>query len=129
MEVHVSSVFVVAQWLSHVQLFATPWTAARQAPLSFTNSQSLLKLMSIELMMPSNHLVLCRRLLLLPSIFPSTTVFSSEFVLCNRWQRIGASESVLPMNIENLFHSRVATERNYPTSEVRGSSREELPHV
>ena len=67
MEVHVSSVFVVAQWLSHVQLFATPWTAARQAPLSFTNSQSLLKLMSIELMMPSNHLILCYPLLLLPS--------------------------------------------------------------
>ena len=58
MEIHVSSVFVIVQLLSHVQLFATPWTAARQASLSFANSQSLLKLMSIGLMMPSNHLIL-----------------------------------------------------------------------
>ena len=61
--------FVVVQPLSHVQLFVTPWTAACQASLSFTNSQSLLKLMSTELMMPSNHLILCHSLLLLPSIF------------------------------------------------------------
>ena len=67
MEIHVSSVFVIVQLLSHVQLFATPWTAAHQASLSFTNSQSLLKLMSIGLMMPSNHLILCYPLLLLPS--------------------------------------------------------------
>ena len=59
------------QWLSCVQLFVTPWTVARQASLSITNSQSLLKLMSIELVMPSNHLILCCHLLLLPSIFPS----------------------------------------------------------
>ena len=66
--------FVVLS-LSHVQLFVTPWTAAHQASLSFTISQSLLKLMSIESMMPSNHLILCHRLLLLPSIFPSITLF------------------------------------------------------
>ena len=70
---------------SHVQLFATPWTAAHQASLSITNSQSLLKLTSIESVMPSNHLILCCPLLLLTSIFPSIRVFSSESVLCIRW--------------------------------------------
>ena len=93
------------QSLSCVQLFATPWTAARQASLSFTNSWSLLKLMSIELVMPSNHLILCRPLLLLPSILPSIRVFSNESVLCIRCQSIGASAlaSVHPMNNQNLF--------------------------
>ena len=67
--------------------FATPWTAARQASLSITNSQSLLKLMSIELMMPSNHLILCHPLLLLPSVFPSMRVFSKESVLRTRWPK------------------------------------------
>ena len=67
--------------LRHVQLFATPCTAAHQASLSITNSQSLLKLMSIELVMPANHLILCRPLRLLPSIFPSIRVFSNESVL------------------------------------------------
>ena len=67
------------------QLFATPWTAARQASLSITNSQSLLKLMSIKLVMPSNHLILCHPLHLLPSVFPSIRVFSSESDLCIRW--------------------------------------------
>ena len=71
------------QWLSHVRLFATPWTAARQASLSITNSQSLRKLMSIELLMPSNRLILCHPLLL-PSIFPSIRAFSNELVLCIR---------------------------------------------
>ena len=66
---------------------ATPWTAARQASLSITSSQSLLKLMSIESVMPSNHLILCRPLLLLPSIFPSIRVFSSESVLRIRWPK------------------------------------------
>ena len=69
------------QSLSCVQLFTTPWTAARQASLSVTNSWSLPKLMFIELVMPSNHLILCRPLLLLPSIFPSIRVFSNESVL------------------------------------------------
>ena len=73
------------QSLSWVQLFATPWTAVCQASLSITNSQSLLKLMSIELLMPSNHLILCRLLLLPPSIFHSIRVFSSESVLHIRW--------------------------------------------
>ena len=69
--------------LIHAQLFATPWTAARQASLSITNSQSFLKLMSIELVMPSNHLILCCSLLL-PSVFPSIRVFYNESVLCIR---------------------------------------------
>ena len=76
---------VIAQLHSRVSLFATPWTAAHQASLSFSISQSLLKLMSIELMMPSNHLILCHPLLLLPSIFPSIRVFSDESVLHIRW--------------------------------------------
>ena len=75
------------QLLSHVQLFATPWTAARQASLSITNPWSLLKLMSIESMMPSNHLILCRPLLLPPSIFPCIRVFSKESVLRIRWPK------------------------------------------
>ena len=79
--------FSSVQSLSHVQLFATPWTSAHQASLSITNSSSLLKLMSIELVMPSNHFILCRPLLLLPSFFPSIRVFSKESVLCIRWPR------------------------------------------
>ena len=71
---------LVVQSLSCIQLFATPWTAACQASLSFIISQSLLKLMSIELVMPSNHFVLCHPLLLLPSIFPSISVFSNKSV-------------------------------------------------
>ena len=73
--------------LSRVQLFATPWTAAHQASLSITSSQSLFKLMSIESVMLSNHLILCRPLLLLPSVFPSIRVFSNESVLCLRWPK------------------------------------------
>ena len=75
------------QSLSHVRLFATPLPAACQASLSITNSWSLLKLMSIESEIPSNHLILCHSLLLLPSIFPSIRVFSSESVLCIRWPK------------------------------------------
>ena len=87
------------QSLSRVQLFATPWTAARQASLSITISQSLLKLMSTESVMPSNHLVLCRPLLLPPSIFPSIRVFSNELVLCIRWPKDWTfSFSISPSN-------------------------------
>ena len=75
------------QSLSHVWLFVTPWTAARQASLSITNSWSLLKLMSIESMIPYNHLILCCPLLLPPSIFPSIRVFSNESVLRIRWPK------------------------------------------
>ena len=79
--------FVSVHSVSRVQLFATPWTVAHQASLSFTISQSLLKLMFIESVMPSNHLILCQPLLLLPSIFPSIRVFSSESVLRIRWPK------------------------------------------
>ena len=79
-------IFVV-QLLSCFRLFATPWTAARQASLSFTISQGLLKLMSIELVMLSNHLILCRPFLLLPSIFPSITVFTNESAVRIRWPK------------------------------------------
>ena len=81
-----SVIFSSVQSLSYVQLFATPWTAARQTSLSITNSRSLLKLMSIELVMPSNHLILCHPLLL-PWIFPSIRVSSSESVLRIRWPK------------------------------------------
>ena len=79
--------FSSVQSLSRVRLFATPQTAACQASLSITNSQSLPKLMSIEAVMPSNHLILCHPLLLLPSIFPSIRVFSKESALCIRWPK------------------------------------------
>ena len=96
--------FVVVQLLSHVWLFGTPWTAARRASLPVTISRSLLKLISTELVMPSNHLVLCCPLLL-PSTFPSIRVFSNESALCINGQSIGASASasVLPMNIQDWF--------------------------
>ena len=99
--------FIVVQLLSHVWLFVTPWTAAQQAFLSFTFSWSLLKLMSIESVMPSNHLVLCCPLLLLPSIFPSIRVFSNELALCIRWPKYwnSASASVLPMSVQGWFPS------------------------
>ena len=87
------------QLLSRVRLFATPWTAARQASLSITNSQSLLKLMSIESLMISNHLILCRPLLPSPSLFPSIRVFYNESVLHIRWPKYwGFSFSISPSN-------------------------------
>ena len=90
--------FSLVQSLSCIGLFATPWTAAHQASLSTTNSRSLLKLMSIELVMPSNHLILCL-LLLLPSIYPSIRVFSKESVLRIRWPKYWSfSFSIGPSN-------------------------------
>ena len=109
------SISLSVQSLSHVQLFVTPWTTALQASLSITNSQNLLKLMSIELVMPSNHLILHHPLLLLPSIFPRrnpspafllfTYSFFSESLLCIRWPSYAASDSalVLPVNIQVGF--------------------------
>ena len=92
-------VVVVVQLLSHVWLFGTPWTAAHEASLSFTIFQRLLKLMSIELVMSSNHLILCHPLLLLPSVFPSIRVFSSELVLHVRWPEYWSfSFSISPSN-------------------------------
>ena len=91
--------FSSVQLLTRVRLFATPWTAAHQASLSITNSWSLLKLMSIESVMPSNHLIFCHPLLLLLSIFPSIRVFSNESVLRNRWPKYWSfSFSISPSN-------------------------------
>ena len=95
MELHYSLV----KSLSRVQLFVTPWTVACQASLSITNSWSLLKFMSTKLVMPSNHLIFCRSLLLLPSIFPSIRVLSNESVLCIRWPNYWSfSFSISPSN-------------------------------
>ena len=92
-------IYISVQSLSRVRLFATPWTAAHQASLSITNSQSLPKFMSIELVMSSNHLILCRPLLLLPSIFPSIRVFSNKSVLHIRWPKYWSfSFNISPSN-------------------------------
>ena len=94
-----SGSFISVQLLSRVRLFATPWTAPRQTSLSITNCWSLPKPMSIELVMPSNHLILCRPLLLLPSIFPSIRVFSNESALCIRWPKYWSfSFNISPTN-------------------------------
>ena len=91
--------FSSVQSLSRVQLFEIPWTAACQAFLSITNSQSLLKLMSIDSVMPSNHLILCHPLLLPPSIFPSIRIFSNESVLCIKWPKYWSfSFNISPSN-------------------------------
>ena len=93
------SQFSSVQLLSRVQLFVTPWTAAHQASLSITNSQSLLKLISIELVISYNHRILCRPLLLLPSIFPSIRVFSNESALCISWPKYWSfSFNISPSN-------------------------------
>ena len=91
--------FLLVQSLSRVRLFASPWTAARQASLSITNAWSMLKLMSTESVMPSNHLILCHPFLLLPSIFPSIRVFSNESALHIRWPKFwNFSFSISPSN-------------------------------
>ena len=109
--------FSSVQSLSHVQLFATLWIAACQASLSITNSQSSLRLMSIESMMPSNHLILCHPLLLLPSIMCNIRVFSNESVLHIRWPKYcsfsfsisPSNECIVPMTVMLLFNKRTVT--------------------
>ena len=97
--------FSSVQSLSRVRLFATPWTAAHQASLSITNSQSSLQLTSIELVMPSSHLILCRPLLLLPPIPPSIRVFSNESTLCMRWPKYWSfSFSISPSKEHPWFY-------------------------
>ena len=103
----VSYQFSSAQSLGSVQLFATPWTAACQASLTIINSQSLLKLMSIESVMPYNHLILCCPLLLLPSIFPSIRVFSSESVLCMGWPKYWSFSSSPSSEYSGLISLRL----------------------
>ena len=102
---HIIELKLLDQSLSHVQLFATPWAAQRQASLSFTVSWSLFQLMSIVSKMLSSHLIFRLLFFLLPSIFPSSGIFSNESTLYIRWPKFGvsASESVLPMNIQDWF--------------------------
>ena len=95
--------FSSVQLLSHAQLFETPWTAALQASLFIINTGSLLKLMPIELVIPSNRLILCHPLLFLPSVFLSIRVFSDGWLFTSGSQSIGASASVLPRNIQGWF--------------------------
>ena len=103
---HSSVQFSLVQSLSPVQLFETSWTAAHQASLSITNSRSLLKLMPIKSVMPSNHLILCHPLLFLPSIFPSIRVFSNESVLCISWPKYWSfSFSISPCNEHSRLNS------------------------
>ena len=90
--------FSSVQLFSCVQLFVTPWTAGCQASLSITNSRSLFRLMSIESVMSSNHLILCRPLRLLPSIFPSIRIFSNESVLCIRWPKYWSFSFIISLS-------------------------------
>ena len=99
--------FSLVQSLSRVRLFPTPWTAAHQASLSITNSWSLLKLISIELVMPSNHLILCRPLLLPPCVFPSIRVFSNESVLLIRWPKYWSFSFSLSNEYSGLISFRM----------------------
>ena len=98
--------FCLVQLLSHVRLFATPWTAACQAFLTISNSQRLLKLMSIESVMPSNHLIFCYPFLLLPSVFSSIMIFSNESVLRTRWPKYWCF-SISPSNDSGLISFRM----------------------
>ena len=125
MIVSCNSKFSSVQSLSRVWLFVTPWTAARQASLSITNSRSLLKRMSIKLVMPSNHLILYCPLLLLPSIFPSIRVFSNESVLHIRWPKYW-SFSISPSNeYSGLISFRIDQFDLFP---VQGTLKSLLQH-
>ena len=129
----INVVLVVVQLLSHVRLFVSPRTAAHQASLSFTISRSLLKFRSIESLMPSNYLILCCPLLLLPSIFPSIRVFSNESALCIRWHMQAQMLSVVsltsllphqfsygggspPESLENIFTLREYAQKHLPST-------------
>ena len=105
---YVLKIFNSVQTLSHIWLFVTPWTATCQASLSITNSRSLLKFMSIGLVLPSNHLILCHPVLLPPSIFPSIRVFSNESVLQIRWPKYWSfSFSISPNEYSRLISFRI----------------------
>ena len=139
--VHVQLIVIVVQSLSRVWLFVTPGTSAHQAFQSFTVSQNSLKLMSIESVMPSNHLILCFLLLLMPSIFPSRKdfrVFSSESALCIRWPKYWSFSftSVLPMNFQGWFPNQDwlvwspccprDSQESYPTPQFKSINSSEL---
>ena len=115
------------QSLGDVWLFATPWTAAHQASLSITNSWSLLKLMSIELVMPSNYLTLCCPLLLLPLIFPRIRVFSSESVLCMRWPKYWSFS--FSISLSNEYSGLISFRRDWlDLLAVQGTLKSLLQH-
>ena len=116
--------FISCESLSRVQLYATPWTAARQASLSITNSWSLLKLMSMESVMPSNHLILCYPLFLPPSIIPSIRVFSSESVLHIRWQKYWSfSFNISPSNeYSGLISFKMDSQESSPAPQFKSIS-------
>ena len=118
--------FPSVQSLSHAQLFETPWTAARQASLSFTNSWSLLKLMSIQSVMPSNHLILCRPLLLLPSVFPSIRSFSLESVLHIRWP--GYWSFSFRISLSNEYSGLISFRMDWLDLIVQGTLKSFLQH-
>ncbi|CAI9181177.1 unnamed protein product [Rangifer tarandus platyrhynchus] len=118
--------FSSVQPLSHVRLFATPWTTACQASLSITNSQSLLKLMSIESVMPSNHLILCHALLLLPSIFPSIRVFSNQSALCIRWPKYWSFS--FSISSSNEYSGLISFRMNWFDLTVQGTLKSLLQH-
>ena len=118
---------VTVQSLSRVQLFATPWTAACQASLSIIHSQSLLKLTSIESVMPSNHLILCHPLLLPPSIFPSIRVFSNELVLRIRWPKYWSFH--FTVSPSNEYSGLISFRMNWlDLLEVQGTLKSRLQH-
>ena len=118
------NIFSSVQSLSRVQLFATLWTAARQAFLSITNSQSLLKLMSMESVMPSNYLMLCCSLLLPPSNFPSIRVFSNESVLCIMWPKCWSfSFNISPSNeYSGLISFKMDSQESSPAPQFKSIS-------
>ena len=124
MDIKRAIVFVV-QSLSHVQLILIPWTAARQASLSFTIFWSLLKHISIESMMPSHHLILCRPLLLMPSIFPSIRVFSNESVLHIRWPKYWSFSNSASNEYSGLISFRIDW---FDLLTVQGSLKSLLQH-
>ena len=120
--------FSSVQSLSHIRLFVTPWTAARQASLSFTVSQSLLKHMSVELVMPSNHLILCHPLLFLPSTFPSFTVFSNELALLIRRPKYWSFSFSFSFSPSNEYSGLISLRMDWlDLLAVQGDSQESSP--
>ena len=111
---------------SHVRLFVTPWTAAHQASLSITNSQSLLKLMSIDSVMPSKHFILCRPLLFVPSIFPSISVFSNESALRIRWPKYWSFS--ISISSSNEYSGLISLRIDWLDLVVQGSLKSLLQH-
>ena len=122
----VNHLFLHLVQFSRDQLFATPWTAAHQASLSITKSQSLLKLMSIELVMPFDHLILCCPLLLLPSIIPSISVLSNESVLCIKWPKYWSFS--LSISLSKEYSRLISFRMDWLDLAVQGTLKNLLQH-